>query len=77
VNCDVPVVGASSAGLMTATSAGEGGADVILAHADPRGTKHAANILFEGMARAAGINIDEHRGVLANSLCPMPHLLGK
>jgi digeranylgeranylglycerophospholipid reductase len=44
---------------MAAISAAEGGADVILVDADPRGTKRAANTLFEGMASAAGINVEE------------------
>ena len=59
MNCDVLVVGASSAGLMAAISAAKGGADVILADADPRGTKRAANTVFEGMAKSVGIKIDE------------------
>ena len=59
MNCDVLVAGASAAGLNAAISAAEKGADVILADADLRGAMRPANTLFEGMARTAGINIDD------------------
>jgi digeranylgeranylglycerophospholipid reductase len=59
VNCDVLVVGASSAGLMAAISAAEEGADVILLDSDPRGTNRPANTLFQGMATASGLELDD------------------
>jgi len=59
VNCDVLVVGASSAGLMAAISAAESGADVILIDPNPDGSEHAANTLFEGMAKASKIDIED------------------
>ena len=59
MNCDVLVAGASAAGLNAAISAAEEGADVILADSDLRGAMRPANTLFEGMARTAGINIDD------------------
>jgi len=66
VNCDVLVAGASAAGLNAAISAAEEGADVILADADLRGAMRPANTIFEGMARTAGINIDD--GYIQNQL---------
>ena len=59
MNCDVLVIGASSAGLMAAISAAEEGADVVLLEKDPRGDNHAANTLFQGMADATGLELDE------------------
>ena len=59
MNCDILVAGASAAGLNAAISAAEEGADVILADTDLRGAMRPANTLFEGMARTAGINIDD------------------
>jgi len=59
VNCDVLVIGASAAGLMAAIRAVEEGADVILLDSDPRGANHAANTLFQGMAAASGLELDD------------------
>jgi digeranylgeranylglycerophospholipid reductase len=61
VNCDVLVVGASSAGLMAAISAASSGADVILVDRPPSGIgpEHAANTIFSGMATASGIKIED------------------
>ena len=59
VKCDVLVVGASPAGLMTAISAARGGAGVILLDRDLAGADHAANTLFEGMAAASGIKVED------------------
>jgi digeranylgeranylglycerophospholipid reductase len=59
VNCDVLVVGASSAGLMAAISAAKGGASVILLDRDLGGLAHAANTLFEGMAVSSGIKVED------------------
>ena len=59
VKCDVLVVGASPAGLMAAISAAKGGAGVILLDRDLAGLDHAANTLFEGMAAASGIKVED------------------
>jgi len=52
-------VGASPAGLMAAISAAKGGAGVILLDRDLAGLDHAANTLFEGMAAASGIKVED------------------
>lgn len=59
MKCDVLVVGASPAGLMAAISAAKGGAGVILLDRDLAGLDHAANTLFEGMAAASGIKVED------------------
>jgi digeranylgeranylglycerophospholipid reductase len=59
VKCDVLVVGASPAGLMAAISAAKGGAGVILLDRDLACLDHAANTLFEGMAAASGIKVED------------------
>ena len=59
VKCDVLVVGASPAGLMAAISAAKGGAETILVDRDLAGIDHTANTLFEGMAGASGINVED------------------
>jgi len=59
VKCDVLVVGASPAGLMAAISAAKGGAGVLLLDRDLAGLDHAANTLFEGMAAASGIKVED------------------
>ncbi len=59
VKCDVLVVGASPAGLMAAISAANGGASVILLDRDLAGLNHVANTLFEGMAIASGIKVED------------------
>ena len=59
VKCDVLVVGASPAGLMAAISAAKGGTGVILLDRDLAGLDHAANTLFEGMAAASGIKVED------------------
>jgi digeranylgeranylglycerophospholipid reductase len=59
VKCDVLVVGASPAGLMAAISAAKGGAGVILMDRDLAGLDHAANTLFEGMAAASGVKVED------------------
>ena len=59
MNCDVLVIGASSAGLMAATSAAIGGASVILLDKDLQRLKHSANTLFEGMAVSSGIKVED------------------
>ena len=58
VKCDVLVVGASAAGFMAAISAAKEGCDVIVADRDPSGEVHAANTLFEGMARLSGLRVE-------------------
>jgi digeranylgeranylglycerophospholipid reductase len=59
VKCDVLVVGASPAGLMAAISAAKGGAEVILLDKDLAGLDHTANTLFEGMAAASGVKVED------------------
>ena len=59
VKCDILVVGASPAGLMAAMSAAKGGAGVILVDRDLAGLDHAANTLFEGMAAASGVKVED------------------
>ena len=59
MKCDVLVVGASPAGLMAAISAAKSGAGVILVDRDLAGLDHAANTLFEGMATASGIKVED------------------
>ncbi|MCK9564998.1 MAG: NAD(P)/FAD-dependent oxidoreductase [Methanothrix sp.] len=59
MKCDVLVVGASPAGLMAAISAAKGGAGVILMDRDLAGLDHAANTLFEGMAAASGVKVED------------------
>src|SRR5690606_23379535 len=59
VQCDVLVVGVSSAGLMAATSAAEGGASVVRLDRDRRRLHHDANTLFEGMAALSGVKIKD------------------
>ena len=59
MNCDVLVVGASSAGLMAATSAAKGGASVILLDKDLQMLNHSANTLFEGMAVSSGVKVED------------------
>ncbi|MFA5264712.1 MAG: NAD(P)/FAD-dependent oxidoreductase [Opitutaceae bacterium] len=59
MKCDVLVVGASPAGLMAAISAAKGGAEVILLDRDLAGLDHTANTLFEGMAAASGIEVED------------------
>ncbi|MCX6676455.1 MAG: NAD(P)/FAD-dependent oxidoreductase [Methanothrix sp.] len=59
MKCDVLVVGASPAGLMAAISAAKGGAGVILLDRDLAGLDHAANTLFEGMAAASGVKVED------------------
>ena len=59
MNCDVLVVGASSAGLMAATSAAKCGASVILLDNDLQRLNHSANTLFEGMAVSSGVKVED------------------
>jgi len=59
VKCDVLVVGASSAGMMAATSAAEGGASVMLLDRNLGRLQHDANTLFEGMAALSGVRIND------------------
>jgi len=59
VKCDVLVVGASPAGLMAAISAAKGGAEVILLDRDLARLDHTANTLFEGMAAASGVKVED------------------
>lgn len=59
MKCDVLVVGASSAGMMAAASAAEGGANVMLLDRALGGLNHDANTLFEGMAAISGIKIKD------------------
>ncbi|MGB5099439.1 MAG: NAD(P)/FAD-dependent oxidoreductase [Methanothrix sp.] len=59
MKCDVLVVGASPAGLMAAISAAKGGAGVVLMDRDLAGLDHAANTLFEGMAAASGVKVED------------------
>ena len=59
MNCDILVIGASSAGLMAAISAAIGGASVILLDKDLQRLKHSANTLFEGMAVSSGIKVED------------------
>jgi digeranylgeranylglycerophospholipid reductase len=59
VKCDVLVVGASPAGLMAAISVAKGGAGVILLDRDLVGLDHAANTLFEGMAKTSGVKVED------------------
>ncbi|HPS92712.1 MAG TPA: NAD(P)/FAD-dependent oxidoreductase [Methanothrix sp.] len=59
MKCDVLVVGASPAGLMAAISAAKGGAETILVDRDLAGIDHTANTLFEGMAAASGIKVED------------------
>ena len=59
MNCDVLVVGASSAGLMAATSAAKCGASVILLDKDLQRLNHSANTLFEGMAVSSGVKVED------------------
>ena len=59
VKCDVLVVGASPAGLMAAISAAKGGAEVMLLDRDLAGLDHTANTLFEGMAAASGVKVED------------------
>lgn len=59
MNCDILVIGASSAGLMAAISAANGGASVILLDKDLKRLKHSANTLFEGMAVSSGIKVED------------------
>jgi digeranylgeranylglycerophospholipid reductase len=59
VKCDVLVVGASAAGLMAATSAGDAGASVILLDSDFGSFHHSANTLFEGMASRSGGKVED------------------
>ena len=58
VKCDVLMVGASAAGFMAALSAAKEGYDVIVADRDPAAEVHAANTLFEGMARHSGLKVE-------------------
>lgn len=53
------VMGASSAGMMAAASAAEGGANVMLLDRALGGLKHDANTLFEGMAAISRIEIKD------------------
>ena len=59
MKCDVLVVGASSAGVMAAISAAEGGASVMLLDRNLGRLHHDANTLFEGMAAVSGIEIKD------------------
>ncbi|MGB3944405.1 MAG: FAD-dependent oxidoreductase, partial [Methanothrix sp.] len=60
MNCDVLVVGASPSGIAAATSAAEGGAEVILLDRDMGGRfDHPANTFFDGMFRRAGLVVEE------------------
>ena len=59
MKCDVLVVGASPAGLMAAISAAKGGAGVILLDRDLAGLDHTANTLFEGMAAASAVKVED------------------
>jgi len=59
VNCDVLVVGASPSGIAAATSAAEGGADVILLDKNMGGSfDHPANTFFDGMFHRAGLEVE-------------------
>jgi digeranylgeranylglycerophospholipid reductase len=59
VNCDVLVVGASPSGIAAATSAAEGGAEVILLDKDMGGGfDHPANTFFDGMFFRAGLEVE-------------------
>ncbi len=59
VNCDVLVVGASPSGIAAATSAAEGGAEVILLDKDMGGEfDHPANTFFDGMFSRAGLAVE-------------------
>ena len=59
MKCDVLVVGASSAGVMAAISAAEGGASVMLLDRGLGRLHHDANTLFEGMAAVSGVKIKD------------------
>ncbi|HNY35228.1 MAG TPA: NAD(P)/FAD-dependent oxidoreductase [Methanothrix soehngenii] len=59
MKCDVLVVGASPAGLMAAVSAAKGGAETMLVDRDLTGPDHTANTLFEGMAAASGVKVED------------------
>lgn len=60
VYCDVLVVGASPSGIAAATSAAEGGAEVILLDKEMGGDfDHPANTFFDGMFRRAGLEVEE------------------
>ncbi len=59
MKCDVLVVGASAAGMMAAISAARLGSKVIMLDKNLAGSDHAANTIFEGMARRAGIQLEE------------------
>jgi len=59
VNCDVLVVGASPSGIAAATSAAEGGAEVILLDKDMgESFSHPANTFFDGMFSRAGLEVE-------------------
>lgn len=59
MNCDVLVVGASPTGIAAATSAAEGGAEVILLDRNMGGGfDHPANTFFDGMFRRAGLEVE-------------------
>jgi digeranylgeranylglycerophospholipid reductase len=59
MKCDVLVVGASPAGLMAAISASKLGSEVIILDKDMGAFNHSANTLFAGMARRAGVEVED------------------
>jgi len=59
VNASVLVVGASPAGILTATSAAKSGAEVVLLDKDMGETfDHPANTFFDGMFQRAGLEVE-------------------
>ena len=70
MNCDVLVVGASPSGIAAATSAAEGGAEVILLDKEMGGEfDHPANTFFDGMFSRAGLAVE--RGYVLHDLLGM------